>query len=149
MLPKDFHPKLPPAPSSTFKILADGGSRGNPGPAAAGAVLFNPQRQIVATTKKFLGYGTNNQAEYMGVWLGLALAQRQAVQHLEIFLDSKLVVEQLKGNYKIKNSKLRELAQQVRQKLATFSSYRLQHIPRAQNSLADFLVNEALDAATL
>lgn len=134
------------ATANFFQIFADGGARGNPGPAAAGAILLNPQNQLIAKAQQFLGTATNNQAEYGGVLLGLALAQKNLARQIKISLDSKLVVEQLKGNWRIKDSQLKKLAAKIQLKIAQFENVQLQHIPRSKNWLADQLVNQALDA---
>ena len=92
-----------------FTLFSDGAARGNPGPAAAGAILRNLKKEEVAAISKFLGKATNNQAEYAAVILGLEKALEFNSTEIEIFLDSKLVVEQLAGRWKIKDLKLKKL----------------------------------------
>jgi probable phosphoglycerate mutase len=129
-------------------IEADGGSRGNPGPAAYGAVVIDARTgEVLVELADYLGIQTNNVAEYEGVTAGLAAAREiDPEAQIEARLDSKLVVEQLSGGWSIKNAKLRELA--VRAKaLAPPDRVRFTWVPRAQNKRADALANEALDAA--
>jgi probable phosphoglycerate mutase len=127
-------------------LYADGGSRGNPGPAAAGAVLLNEQGEIIARLKSDLGPATNNQAEYAAVIIGLTRALGLSAVEVQVFLDSKLIVEQLSGRWKIKDLKIKKLAERAHTLLAQFQSWKFQHIPREKNSAADALVNEILDA---
>jgi ribonuclease HI len=126
-------------------LFADGGSRGNPGPSAAGAVLFDTKRKKIAEIKKFLGHATSNQAEYSAALLGIKKAQMLGATEIEIFLDSKLVVEQLAGNWKIKDLHLKKIAEKIQTQLAQFENWKIKHVPRTQNREADRLVNEALN----
>jgi ribonuclease HI len=126
-------------------IYTDGGARGNPGPAAAGVVILG---DVKTEYKKFLGARqTNNWAEYEAVVLALAKAKDigLAGKNLDFRLDSQLVVEQLKGNWKIKEPTLKEQAVRVRELLSDFGTVTFSYVPRAQNKEADRLVNEALD----
>jgi probable phosphoglycerate mutase len=129
-------------------IEADGGSRGNPGPAAYGAVVLDGRTgEILVELADFLGIQTNNVAEYEGVTAGLAAAMEIDPQaQVEARLDSKLVVEQLSGGWAIKNAKLRELALRAKA-LAPPDRVRFTWVPRAQNKRADALANQSLDAA--
>ncbi len=136
--------------NSTYSIYTDGGARGNPGPAAAAFVVFDSQKKHLYTGGSFLGNATNNIAEYQGVILALKYLTAN-IQNLSstisFKLDSKLVVEQLKGNFKIKEPHLRDLAQIVFQLIENNQlTVTYQHIPRAQNSQADAEVNRILDA---
>jgi ribonuclease HI len=129
-------------------IYTDGGARGNPGPAGAGAVIQTNGK--VFELKKFLGQKqTNNWAEYEAVALALAEAKRLgfAGRSLEVRMDSKLVVEQISGNWKIKEPTLRPQVAKVHALLADFPEHRFVHIPREKNSEADRLVNEVIDEA--
>ncbi|MEK7062004.1 MAG: ribonuclease HI family protein [Patescibacteria group bacterium] len=131
----------------TYKIFTDGGSRGNPGPASCGAVVFQGLEKK-ADLAKFLGEMTNNQAEYHGVLLALDWLEKNKVKNASIKfnLDSKLVVEQLSGNYKLKNEGLKTLFWQIREKIISLGlTINFKHIPREKNIEADRLVNEALD----
>lgn len=130
-------------------MYTDGGARGNPGPAGAGAVIWKGDSKV-GEVKKFLGERqTNNWAEYEAVALGLAEAAHLGYTgEIEIRMDSKLVVEQMMGNWKIKEETLKPQALKVRQLLAKdFPKYRFVYVPRAQNADADALVNEAIDSA--
>ncbi len=126
-------------------LFADGGSRGNPGPAAAGAVLYDDSKQIIARLKSDLGLTTNNQAEYAAVILGLKKALELKATTVEIKLDSKLIVEQLAGRWKIKDLAMRKCAEKAHAYLEKLASWSIHHIPREQNTEADALVNEILD----
>ncbi len=129
-------------------IEADGGSRGNPGPAAYGAVVLDGRTgEILVEVADYLGIATNNVAEYEGVTAGLAAAMEiDPTAQVEARLDSKLVVEQLSGGWAIKNVKLRELALRAKA-LAPPDRVRFTWVPRAQNKRADALANQSLDAA--
>lgn len=126
-------------------IYTDGGARGNPGPAAAGVVFFNNKQEKVAEFSKFLGYATNNQAEYKSLILALEKAIELKPQQVEVFLDSELVVNQLSGHYRVKNKDLKPLHQQVLKLVRKFDKASFHHILRQGNKLADKLVNQILD----
>jgi broad specificity phosphatase PhoE/ribonuclease HI len=129
-------------------VEADGGSRGNPGPAGYGALVRDPSSQsIIARRNGFLGVVTNNVAEYRGLIAGLtAAAAVDPVADIEVRMDSKLVVEQMSGRWQIKHPDMRPLAKEANALAAGFASVRYQWIPRAQNGDADKLANEAMDA---
>ncbi len=127
-------------------IYTDGGARGNPGQAGAGAVIIDGDKTY--ELKKYLGDDlTNNWAEYEAVILALAEAKKLGFsgRELEVRMDSKLVVEQVLGNWKIKEPSLKPQVAKVRALLADFPKYHFVHIPREENGEADRLVNEALD----
>jgi ribonuclease HI len=129
-------------------IYTDGGARGNPGPAGAGVVIQDGAKTY--ELKKYLGERqTNNFAEYEAVAIALTEAKKKklAGRSLEIRMDSQLVVEQLSGNWKIKEAGLKAQAAKVRALLADFPSHKFVYVPRAQNKEADRLVNEAIDEA--
>ena len=130
---------------SPFQLFTDGASRGNPGHAGAGIVLRGPDGGIVCCEKKFLGTCTNNEAEYRALNIGLETALKEKYRNLKIYLDSELVVRQLEGIYKIKNTRLSELSKESKRLLSFLDSYSIQHIPREKNSAADKLANEAID----
>ena len=128
-------------------IEADGGSRGNPGEAAYGAVLKDAETgELIAERAEAIGIATNNVAEYRGLIAGLELhAEHTPDADLEVRMDSKLVVEQMSGNWKIKHPDMKPLAMAAH-RLAPFGTT-YTWIPRAQNAHADRLLNEALDEA--
>lgn len=128
-------------------IYTDGGARGNPGPAASG--VFSPE---LGEIKKYLGVATNNQAEYMAVVLAMEAAVEYKKQHPEyteihFFLDSELIVKQMKREYKVKNPELQKLFIQVYNLTSHFTKVTFTHVRREYNKDADRLVNEAIDAA--
>jgi ribonuclease HI len=129
-------------------LYADGASRGNPGPAGAGAVLIDEHGRIIAELTKYLGTTTNNVAEYNGVIIGLEEAQRRGIDDLDVRMDSKLVVEQMRGVWKIKHPNLKPLALRAGALFATFPRRAISHVPREQNGIADALSNRAIDEAT-
>ncbi|HEY3832578.1 MAG TPA: ribonuclease HI family protein [Acidimicrobiia bacterium] len=139
-------------PHSEYEVLevfSDGGARGNPGPAAIGAVVFDPRStppRVLAEVSERIGVATNNVAEYRALLAGLDAAARFGARRLLVRADSKLLIEQLKGNYKVKHPNLKPLAIEARRKLAAWPSVELRHVPREQNTAADALVNRALDA---
>lgn len=128
-------------------LYADGGARGNPGPAAGAAVLLDEAGNVVAERAQYLGRATNNVAEYTGLIVGLEEAKRLGVTKLDVRLDSLLVVQQMRGVWKIKNPGLRPLALRAGALLAEFPDRTVEHVRREQNTLADALVNRALDEA--
>jgi ribonuclease HI/pterin-4a-carbinolamine dehydratase len=127
------------------KLYTDGGSRGNPGPSALGYAIFDYGDKIIEKNSRYLGVATNNQAEYQALKEGLEASRILGVKKIDIFMDSLLIVNQLKGLYKVKNGDLIPVNQSVKRILKEFESYTLNHIPREQNSVADGMVNECLD----
>ncbi len=129
-------------------IEADGGSRGNPGPAGYGCVVWSADHQeVLAEHGEPIGITTNNVAEYRGLIAGLEEARRLGANDVAVSMDSKLVVEQMCGRWKVKHAAMAELHQQARALASTFDSVTYQWIPREQNSYADRLANEAMDRA--
>ncbi|WKZ28005.1 MAG: ribonuclease HI family protein [Candidatus Dojkabacteria bacterium] len=128
-------------------LYTDGGSRGNPGPAAIGAVLYSETQQLLDFTAEYKGVLTNNQAEYLGLLAGLGLANKHANESLTVYMDSELVVKQMKGEYKVKHPDIIPLKAKVDSLLVNFSQVNFVHIERAKNKFADKLVNIALDSA--
>ena len=129
-------------------IEADGGSRGNPGPAGYGAVARTADRStVLAESKQAIGRATNNVAEYRGLIAGLDDAVKLGATEVAVFMDSKLVVEQMSGRWKVKHPDLVELHAQARKLASRFNRISYEWIPRARNSHADRLANEAMDAA--
>ncbi len=131
-----------------LKIYTDGGARGNPGPAAYGVVVKNNKGKILYQKGKKIGKATNNQAEYMGLIAGLYWVVEQTPQpdKIDFFLDSQLIVNQMRGNFKVKSINIRPLwhqAKELEKKIRADIVYH--HIPREKNYLADEMLNKALD----
>ncbi|MGZ8437493.1 MAG: ribonuclease HI family protein [Candidatus Limnocylindrales bacterium] len=157
-LSEPLFPELDAVPSRAdrrpgFLIRTDGAARGNPGPASLGAALYDlgrpdardPRAQPDASISEYLGIQTNNVAEYTGTLRALALARELGAREVELLLDSKLIVEQLSGRWRVKDAKLIPLWTACRQTLAGFERWSAAHVPRAQNSIADALANQAID----
>ncbi|MFL5910426.1 MAG: ribonuclease HI family protein [Gaiellaceae bacterium] len=130
-----------------FVVHVDGGARGNPGPAAIGVVVSDPDGGVVEQLGEPIGETTNNVAEYRALLRGLELAHALGAQEVEVVGDSELVAKQINGQYKVKHAGLKPLHAQALQALAGFARWRVRTVPRAQNAAADALVNAALDAA--
>lgn len=128
-----------------FILYADGGARGNPGPAGAGVCLFDSEGKTVASLGKYLGETTNNVAEYSALLLGLGYAIKNGIRRLRICMDSQLVVRQIEGLYRVKEPHLRRLYEEALDLLKKLELYQIEHIPRAQNHEADRLANLAID----
>lgn len=126
-------------------LFADGGSRGNPGPAASAAVLLEPDGEMIEEVGAYLGIATNNVAEWTALLLGLEAAAKRGVRRLAIRLDSELVVKQLRGEYRVKHAALQPLHRRAMALLRAFEEVDVRHVPRKQNVLADRLVNRVLD----
>ena len=128
-----------------IKVFCDGGSRSNPGPAAYGFVVYDDQK-IIHKGKGYIGIATNNFAEYTAVIQALLwLSEKFKKHNLNFYLDSNLVVSQLRGIFKIKSASLRELIFKIKSLETTFGKISYWHIPRSKNKEADELVNQALD----
>jgi ribonuclease HI len=127
-------------------VHVDGGARGNPGPAAAGAVVSTPAGDVLDETSEALGVATNNVAEYRGLLLGLQRARELGATEVEVVNDSELVAKQVNGVYKVKHPDMKPLHAAALQALAAFDRWSIRSVPRAQNAAADALVNQALDA---
>ena len=128
-------------------VHVDGGACGNPGPAAAAAVVSTPAGEVLDEASVVLGRATNNVAEYRGLLLGIARARALGATEVELVNDSKLVANQVNGRYKVKHKDMKPLHAEATEALRDFARWSLRAVPRAQNADADRLVNEALDAA--
>jgi ribonuclease HI len=128
-------------------VHVDGGARGNPGPAAAAAVISTPEGEVLDEATEILGEQTNNVAEYRGLLLGLRRARDLGATAVEVVNDSELVAKQVNGEYKVKHPAMRSLHAEALAALAGFECWRMRSVPRAKNADADALVNQALDAA--
>ena len=130
-------------------VHVDGGSRGNPGPAAAGAVASNADGEIVAERGEMIGIATNNVAEYRAVLLGASLALELGASEIELVNDSELIAHQLNGKYKVKHVDMKPLYLEAITALNDFESWSIRCVRREQNEVADLLVNQTLDAGSL
>jgi ribonuclease HI len=135
----------PAAALAAHRANIDGGSRGNPGPAAYGVIIRDGRGEIVAKLKKYIGRMTNNVAEYYGLIAALDYAESHKVKAIRIESDSELLVKQMRGLYKVKSEDLRPLFERAQKMSKTFESFRIEHVYREQNREADALANEALD----
>jgi ribonuclease HI len=127
-------------------VHVDGGSRGNPGPAAAGAVVSSPDGEVLDEAAETLGVCTNNVAEYRALLLGLQRAKELGATEVEGVNDSELIAKQVNGQYKVKHADMKPLHAAALQVLGGFDAWKVRTVPRAENSHADALVNQALDA---
>jgi len=130
---------------AAYQANIDGGSRGNPGPAAYGVVVRDGKGEIAARLKKYIGNNTNNVAEYFGLIAALDYAQTHGIRALRVESDSELVVKQMRGQYKVKNEDLRPLFERARKMSQGLEFFRIEHVRREQNREADALANQALD----
>ena len=129
-------------------VNVDGGSRGNPGPAGIAAVATDPSGEILAERAETIGKATNNVAEYRALLLGIELARELGADEVDFVGDSKLIVEQVKGNWKVKQDHLRPLHTKAKDALRELPKWSIRHVKRDENTRADELLNEALDSAT-
>jgi ribonuclease HI len=128
-------------------VHVDGGSRGNPGPAAAAAVVRDEDGRVIDEAHRILGVATNNVAEYRGLLLGLERARALGATEVRVVNDSELVAHQVNGRYRVKHADLRPLHADAVAAMAGFERATIESVPRARNADADALVNQALDAA--
>lgn len=125
-------------------IFTDGASRGNPGPAAIGAIIMDEQGRLITTIAQPIGQATNNQAEYKAIITALEKAIRLGANQVDIYSDSEFVVRQINGQYRVKNASLQALYHQVKQLQSQLGGFTITHIPRQQNREADRLANSVL-----
>ena len=136
----------PAAASATLVVHVDGGSRGNPGPAAIGVVVSTPDGDVIDEVAERIGVATNNVAEYQALLRGIERAAALGARRLELINDSELVARQLTGAYKVKHPAMKPLYEQARAALRPFDDqWTIRSVPRARNARADELVNAALD----
>ena len=131
-------------------LYCDGGSRGNPGPSAIGAVVFDASTEppeLIAEVSECIGVTTNNVAEYKALIAGLEAVAHLRARVVHVRADSLLVIKQLRGEWKVKHANIKPLAAEARALLNNYEVVDLQHVPREENTEADALVNQALDAA--
>lgn len=128
-----------------FKLFTDGGSRGNPGPAAIGCILFDEDDSLVDFYGKYIGEATNNEAEYKALITGLALAQKNNIKNLSCYLDSELVVKQINKIYQVRHEAIKKHFIKIEELKKNFSEIQFIHVPREKNKFADKMVNIILD----
>jgi ribonuclease HI len=142
-------PELQPDPgpqlSKVLRLYTDGAARGNPGPAGLGVVIEDDQGTRLRGLTRYIGTATNNVAEYLALIEGLTAIAAWKPDRVEVFLDSKLVVEQVRGNYKVKNAALAPLNRRVHELLRDLAEVEFSHVERAKNKGADALANRAID----
>ncbi|HZP26798.1 MAG TPA: ribonuclease HI family protein [Dehalococcoidia bacterium] len=131
----------------TWTVYADGASRGNPGRAAIGSAVYDESGRLVEEISQAIGFATNNVAEYRSAIAGLEAARRRGAGAVELRMDSELVVRQLQGRYRVRHPNLRPLWTQLTSLAGAFPSFRVRHVPREMNKVADALANRALDGA--
>lgn len=138
---------VPPAEADIqkVKIFTDGGSRGNPGPSALGYVITDMEDSIIEKGGVYLGITTNNQAEYQGLKVALEKAYKLGAREAEVYMDSLLVINQMKGIFKVKNRDLWPIHEAIKEQATKFKKVSYAHVPRNLNKLADAEVNETLD----
>src|ERR1700742_840546 len=143
----DAAPDSRPAAAATapYRANIDGGSRGNPGPAAYGVLIRDPKGEPVAHLKKYIGRMTNNVAEYYGLIAALDYVESQGIRALRIESDSELLVKQMKGLYKVRSEELAPLYERAKKMAAGLDSFRIDHVYREHNREADALANLAMD----
>jgi ribonuclease HI len=142
------HPAEPGASRGQKVVVnVDGGARGNPGPAAVGAVAADPDGNVLAERGAYIGETTNNVAEYRALLLGLELARELGADEVEVVNDSELVAKQISGAYRVKHAGLKPLYLEAMAALRDFDGATVRSVRRESNERADALVNEALDAA--
>lgn len=130
---------------SMIKIYADGGSRGNPGPSASGYVIMNDKGSVLVDKGIYLGITTNNQAEYQALKFALEEALRMHASTVNVYMDSMLVINQMKGIFKVKNRDLWPIHDAIEALVGSFQHVSFTHVPRELNKLADAAVNRTLD----
>lgn len=129
-----------------YRARTDGASRGNPGPAAIGVSILGPDGAEVATASETIGRTTNNVAEYRALIRALELLRELGARRAEILLDSELIVRHMDGTYRVRKPSMKDLYDRVRGLLPGFAEIRFRHVPREENTRADALANQALDA---
>ncbi len=146
--PRLFHEPAPPAAHAegAFTAHIDGAARGNPGPASYGVVILRPDGQPAEQLRKYLGRTTNNVAEYYALIAALDYTAAHGIRKLRVRSDSELLVQQMKGIYKVKSAELRPLHERAKKLAVALEYFHIEHVPREQNRAADALANAALDS---
>ena len=130
-----------------WTLMVDGAARGNPGEAGCGAVICDANGAVVQELSRYLGHATNNVAEYEALLIGLEALLKAGKKQIRVQSDSQLLVRQLNGEYRVKDEKLKILFERATSLLRQFERYRILHVPREENKLADRLANKAIDDA--
>jgi len=130
-----------------YTLYFDGASRSNPGPASYGGVIYDENNKEIATYKKYIGRHTNNVAEYLGCFHGVQACIQEGIKNVTIYGDSKLVIEQVSGRWKVKSDNIKPIYNEIKKVLDTnpFEKIEFKHVKRNKNKRADQLANEALD----
>ena len=129
---------------SKYIMYSDGGARGNPGPAAIGFVIYDPSYKEIYRGSKYIGKTTNNVAEYMALYFGILKLKELKCTEVKFFLDSELVVKQVKGEYQVKKEDLQKIKKDILEELKGIN-WTISHVRREKNKVADSLVNQELD----
>jgi ribonuclease HI len=129
-------------------LMVDGASRGNPGEAGCGALILDDKGAVVNELSRYLGRTTNNVAEYEGLLMGLAALRQRGAKKIVVQSDSQLLVRQLNGEYRVKDEKLKVLFERAMRLLRQFEAYRIVHVRREMNKMADRLANRGIDDAS-
>lgn len=132
-------------PNELYVLFTDGGSRGNPGPSAYGAILQDKVGKTVSIGGKYMGHSTNNRAEYEGIYQGALMALRAGVKRLQVYIDSELAYKQITGKWKVKDSTIKTYVSRIEKLSSEFETIQFEHTPRSGNALADRIVNLILD----
>ncbi len=131
-----------------LKIHTDGAARGNPGPAGAAAILYDPSGARVAEVARFLGMATNNVAEYRALLLGLVRARELGAESVEVVTDSELLAKQWSGEYRVKSEVLKPLYEEAKECARSFERVEVRHVRRGSNTEADAAANRVIDKET-
>jgi ribonuclease HI len=133
--------------NNEWLVMVDGAARGNPGHAGCGVAIFDGNGTLVKELSRYLGHTTNNVAEYEGLLMGLEAVLELGEKRICVQSDSQLLVRQLNGQYRVRDEKLKPLFEQALRLLRQFEAYRILHVPREMNRLADRLANKGIDDA--
>ncbi len=134
---------------SKVSIYTDGGSRGNPGTAGIGIIGYNENNDIVFKISQYIGKQTNNVSEYKALVRALEIVVEKEIKDIEIFMDSQLVVRQIKGEYKVRNERMKPFYEMAISLIRNIDNFNINHVKRSENSEADKLANEAMDSKKL
>jgi ribonuclease HI len=128
-----------------YLLYIDGASRGNPGPAGAGAILLDAHGRVLGESSEYLGETTNNEAEYRALLLGLSLARARGIKRLRLRSDSELLARQLQGRYRVRHPRLKVLFEEAKGLIGSFEAFHVESVLREGNKQADLLANQAIE----